>query len=112
MKKIETQNQALEVYPWLMTCKNVENEGYDFYFQRIKYKCNTEKSNTFVFVVTRSAKTKAGSKMYSNMPIMAFYDKETANKYIDCMKQRGIDDEVKYRFAIVDFHKLNTSYDL
>ena len=43
MKKIKTQNEALEVYPWLMTCKNVENEGYDFYFQRIKYKCDTEK---------------------------------------------------------------------
>ena len=112
MKKIKTQNQALEVYPWLMTCKNVEIEGYNFKLDRIKYKCDTEKSNTFVFVVTRSAKTKKGNKMYSNMPIMAFYDKETANKYIDCMKQRGIDDEVKYRFAIVDFHKLNTSYDL
>lgn len=112
MKKIETQNQALEVYPWLMTCKNVENKGFDFKSFSVKYKCNTEKSNTFVFVVTKSAKTKAGNKMYSNMPIMAFYDKETAKKYIDFIKQRGIDDEVKYRFAIVDFHKLNTSYEL
>ena len=112
MKKIETQNQALEVYPWLMTCKNVENAGYDFKLDKIKYKCDTEKSNTFIFVVTKSAKTKAGNKMYSNMPIMAFYDKETAKKYIDCMKKRRLDDKVRFRFNIVDFHKLNTSYEL
>ena len=112
MKKIMNQQQALEVYPWLMTCTSIEKLGWDFNEKRYKYKCYTERSEQFMFVVTKYAKTKAGVKMYSNMPVMAFYDNETAKKYLECLKKRKLDGEVKFRFSIVDFHELNTFYNL